>query len=155
MCIKSTSVTVQTLNTSPQKIETELCISLLHFFIYKTYVPLFLFCGNAKRKSEHKKFWKRMEGVPPSLKLRRTRQENGGSRAKRQPTVPGRHVCRKRFFLPPRRQGAAYIVFSGAVRQNGRHATLPMREFLPEVSSVLCVPAAEQRAGQVHNAPDR
>ena len=29
-----------------------LCISLQPFFIFKTYVPLFLICGNAKRKSE-------------------------------------------------------------------------------------------------------
>ena len=29
-----------------------LCISLQPFFIFKTYIPLFLICGNAKRKSE-------------------------------------------------------------------------------------------------------
>ena len=31
--------------------------------IFKTYAPLFLICGNAKRKSEHKKFWKRIGGA--------------------------------------------------------------------------------------------
>ena len=61
MCRKSTSVTVQTLYLL--RIQTVPCISLQPFFIFKTYVPLFLFCGNAKRKSEHKKFWKRIGGA--------------------------------------------------------------------------------------------
>jgi hypothetical protein len=61
MCINPTSVTVQTLYLL--RIQTVPCISLQPFFIFKTYVPLFLFCGNAKRKSEHKKFWKRIGGA--------------------------------------------------------------------------------------------
>ena len=44
--------------------KTDPCISLKPFFIFKTCVPLFLFCGIAKRKSEHKKFWKRSGIVP-------------------------------------------------------------------------------------------
>ena len=61
MCRKSTSVTEQTLYLL--RIQTVPCNSLHPFFIFKTYVPLFLFCGNAKRKSEHKKFWKRIGGA--------------------------------------------------------------------------------------------
>ena len=61
MCFKSTSVTVHTLNFP--RMQTESCISLLHFFIFKTNVPLFAFERSSRAKSEHKKFWKRMEGV--------------------------------------------------------------------------------------------
>ncbi|MBR4957498.1 MAG: hypothetical protein IKZ31_07025, partial [Lentisphaeria bacterium] len=61
MCNKSTNVTVQTLYLL--RMQTVPCISLQPFFIFKTYVPLFLICGNAKRKSEHKKFWKRIGGA--------------------------------------------------------------------------------------------
>ena len=61
MCFKSTSVTEQTLYLP--RMQTALCISLPPFFIFKTYAPLFLICGNAKRKSKHKKFWKKIGGA--------------------------------------------------------------------------------------------
>ena len=61
MCNKSTSVTEQTLYLL--RIQTAPCISLQPFFIFKTFVPLFPFCGYAKGKSEHKKFWKRIGGA--------------------------------------------------------------------------------------------
>ena len=48
MCFKSTSVTVQTLNFP--RMQTGLCLSLLHFFIFKTDVPLFHFCVKRKMK---------------------------------------------------------------------------------------------------------
>ena len=48
VCIKSTSVTVQTLNFP--RMQTGLCLSLLHFFIFKTDVPLFHFCVKRKMK---------------------------------------------------------------------------------------------------------
>ena len=48
MCFKSTSVTVHTLNFP--RMQTGLCISLLHFFIFKTFVPLFAFERSSRAK---------------------------------------------------------------------------------------------------------
>ena len=84
-------------------------LPLHHSFFKKVLMRFFLFARSAKGKSEHKKFWKRMEGVPPSLKLRRTRQGNGGSRARQGDSrqSPGGTFAAKGFSFPPCRQGAA------------------------------------------------
>ena len=66
---------------------------------FKTFVPLFLFERSAKEKANIKSFGKGW-GVPPSLKLRRTRQGKGGSGAQRQPTTWQRHDAAKVFPSP-------------------------------------------------------
>ena len=119
MCRKSTSVTEQTLYLL--RIQTDPCISLQPFFIFKTCVPLFLFCGNAKRKSEHKKFWKRIGGA-------------GGKE----------RTFFKRFFLPPCRRGAAGMRSAVALWALEPPASASLRRGKPAATSIqyLGIPCA-------------
>ena len=80
LCFKPTSVVVQTLNFSPKcKQIIAFPLAPLHF---QNLCPAFSFLRETQKEKANIKSFGKEKGVPPSLKLRRTRQGNGGSRAR-------------------------------------------------------------------------